>query len=76
MALTGVVGQESTHCAQWMQRSLWMTIWKRFSSLDSSVISMASAGQSRSQARQAMHRSGWRKGEPRKSGGRVSFSKG
>ncbi len=31
MAFFGVVGQESTHWAQWMHRSLWMTILNVFS---------------------------------------------
>ncbi len=75
MAL-GVVGQESTHWAQWMQRSLWMIMLNRFSAGSTSVISMASAGQSRSQALQTMQSSGRRYGVPRKSLGTASFLKG
>ncbi len=58
MALTGFVGQESTHWAQWTHRSLWMTILNFFSASLTDVISIASAGQSRSQARQTMHELG------------------
>jgi hypothetical protein len=64
----GLVGQDSTHWAQWTQRSLWMTSRNLLAASSTVVISMASAGQSRSQALQTMQSSGRRNGVPRNRG--------